>query len=288
MKFTILINQHAIDQKGLTDSTDLIDWAIMDYIQKWLTSPKAQRMGRKVWINYKHIIKEMPLLGLKAKSSISNRITKLTELGLLSTEKDDSCRLFADLTELAHEIISFHGGSQDCTGVPENERGVHSEERGVPNQERGVPENEHSTNQHTTNQQIQEKESKPKKNRFVKPTAEQVRRYLKESNNDNLIDADAFIDYYQAKDWMIGSNRMKDWRAAVRTWIRRENKSNDKSGNESTVKSEIFHRLQQSQYDQYEWQNPKAEQAWKRIMKTCNLWQASEYQINQILKEVTI
>jgi len=26
------------------------------------------------------------------------------------------------------------------------------------------------------------------------------------------------MDHYTAKGWMIGSNKMKDWKAAVRTW----------------------------------------------------------------------
>ena len=35
------------------------------------------------------------------------------------------------------------------------------------------------------------------------------------------VDAQRFIDFYEAKGWMIGKNKMKDWRAAVRTWMRR-------------------------------------------------------------------
>lgn len=72
----------------------------------------------------------------------------------------------------------------------------------------------------------------------------------------------------------------------IERFISYNNTSNNKPTDTSGIKSEIFSRLQQSQYDKYEWKNPRAEQAWKRIMKTCNLWQASEYQINQILKEV--
>ena len=30
-----------------------------------------------------------------------------------------------------------------------------------------------------------------------------------------------FYDYYASKGWMIGNQRMKDWRAAVRTWEKR-------------------------------------------------------------------
>ena len=52
--------------------------------------------------------------------------------------------------------------------------------------------------------------------KFVKPTVEQVEAYCKERNNN--ISATSFINFYESKGWMIGSNHMKDWKAAVRTW----------------------------------------------------------------------
>lgn len=54
--------------------------------------------------------------------------------------------------------------------------------------------------------------------RFKKPTIEEIEAYCKERNNN--INANAFFDYYESKDWMIGKNRMKDWKAAIRTWER--------------------------------------------------------------------
>lgn len=54
--------------------------------------------------------------------------------------------------------------------------------------------------------------------RFKKPTIEEIEDYCKERNNN--INASAFFDYYESKDWMIGKNRMKDWKAAIRTWER--------------------------------------------------------------------
>ena len=34
----------------------------------------------------------------------------------------------------------------------------------------------------------------------------------------NNIDAEAFIAYYESKGWMVGSGKMKNWKAAVTTW----------------------------------------------------------------------
>lgn len=55
----------------------------------------------------------------------------------------------------------------------------------------------------------------PRKN-FVKPTVEEVRNYCIERKNN--VNPEKFIDFYEAKDWYIGKNKMKDWKAAVRTW----------------------------------------------------------------------
>ena len=59
-----------------------------------------------------------------------------------------------------------------------------------------------------------------KKALFKKPTLDSVKSYCIERNNN--IDAEAFLDFYESKDWKIGKNKMKDWKAAVRTWERRE------------------------------------------------------------------
>ena len=61
-----------------------------------------------------------------------------------------------------------------------------------------------------------------KKAFFKKPTFDEVNNYCLERNNN--IDAEAFIDFYKSKNFMIGKNKMKDWKAAVRTWEKRESK----------------------------------------------------------------
>ena len=55
---------------------------------------------------------------------------------------------------------------------------------------------------------------------FKKPKLEEVLEYCLERNNN--IDAESFINFYESKDWKIGKNKMKDWKAAVRTWEKRK------------------------------------------------------------------
>lgn len=57
---------------------------------------------------------------------------------------------------------------------------------------------------------------------FTKPTIEEIEQYCKERNNG--INANAFYDFYESKDWYVGKNKMKDWKACIRTWEQR-NKS---------------------------------------------------------------
>ena len=52
--------------------------------------------------------------------------------------------------------------------------------------------------------------------RFVPPTVQDVEAYIREKGYG--VDAVRFVDFYESKGWMVGKNRMKDWRAAVRTW----------------------------------------------------------------------
>lgn len=72
-----------------------------------------------------------------------------------------------------------------------------------------------------------------KAKRFYPPTLDEVKQYCEERNNN--IDPMAFIDFYSSKGWMIGKNRMKDWKAAVRTW---ERKRKEQSQSESSVYDE--------------------------------------------------
>lgn len=63
-----------------------------------------------------------------------------------------------------------------------------------------------------------EKEIKEKSptSRFSPPTLEEVKAYCDERNN--LVNPENFVNFYESKGWMVGKNKMKDWKAAVRTW----------------------------------------------------------------------
>ena len=55
---------------------------------------------------------------------------------------------------------------------------------------------------------------------FKKPTLEEVAAYCLERNNK--VNAENFIDFYESKGWMVGKNKMQNWKACVRTWEKKE------------------------------------------------------------------
>ncbi|WP_337803124.1 hypothetical protein [Megasphaera sp.] len=111
------------------------------------------------------------------------------------------------------------------SGVENSPRG------GVENSPRGGVENYPESNKSFYNKSsLDNKGDKPpalpqvskKSKRFVKPTLDDVQAYCQERQNH--VDPESFIDFYESKGWYVGKNKMKDWKAAVRTWERR-NKS---------------------------------------------------------------
>lgn len=65
-----------------------------------------------------------------------------------------------------------------------------------------------------------EREDKKASSRFIPPTLEEVSAFIAENNY--RVNAEKFIDYYNANGWMVGKTKMKDWKAAVRNWHRNE------------------------------------------------------------------
>ena len=63
--------------------------------------------------------------------------------------------------------------------------------------------------------------------RFKPPTIQEVKAYCIERGN--TVDPERFVDFYASKGWMVGKNKMKDWKAAVRTWEQKD-KPKDRFG----------------------------------------------------------
>jgi hypothetical protein len=130
------------------------------------------------------------------KGSISGYIKELIKYGYIETEytyKPDS-------KEIEYRYIKILKG-------------------GISNKDKGVYQEIEQNNTTNNNNNISYNNNKK---RFKKPTFIEVDLYCADRKNN--VDANAFIDFYESKNWMIGKNKMKDWKACVRTWERRDGK----------------------------------------------------------------
>ena len=84
-----------------------------------------------------------------------------------------------------------------------------------------------NVNDNVINNKEKSIKEKPKRDRFVPPTESQLLEYCIEANLN--IDTSAFIDFYSSKGWKVGSQSMKDWKAAARNWARRDRDKKPKS-----------------------------------------------------------
>jgi len=75
----------------------------------------------------------------------------------------------------------------------------------------------------------EETEKRREDNKFTPPTIEEVRSHIKEKGWD--IDAEKWYYFYDAKGWMVGSNKMKQWKSCVATWQNSNKSSNPKDPN---------------------------------------------------------
>ena len=86
---------------------------------------------------------------------------------------------------------------------------------------------------------LEKKYEKPKKETTIPPSVDEVESYCDERNNG--INPQAFIDFYQTRGWKVGKEKMKDWKAAIRTWEnnKKEREATAKPSHYSTVKKDF-------------------------------------------------
>lgn len=92
-------------------------------------------------------------------------------------------------------------------------------------------------------------EAKERATRFKAPELSEVIEYFVERGQVNAVDSsERFIDHYQSNGWKVGKNSMKDWKAAVRTWVKRgSNNADHKPGTNAGAggKQGVVSRIEQ-------------------------------------------
>jgi len=119
---------------------------------------------------------------------------------------EDDSKLLAELYQDASNLLDRVEESRE-----EESR---EEERGRPVSDRSVTSQRPDIVSPPAPAPAQEKEGKKKQSVFKPPTLAEVEEYIKEK--PLRVVAEKFIDFYESKGWMVGKNKMKDWKAACR------------------------------------------------------------------------
>lgn len=131
--------------------------------------------------------------------TISRWIKKLKDFGYIESELEFK----TDTKSIEKRIIKVNGIPIDKkvnTYIPNNQEGIDEK----------VKEN---------NTSINNKKENIKRKIFEKPNLEEIKKYCEEQKFK--IDWQYFYDYYESNGWLIGKNKMKDWKATLRNWNRR-------------------------------------------------------------------
>lgn len=220
--------QHHFDV-DLATRYGIAEAILLNHLEYWIEHNRANQKnffeGRYWTFNSNKALREIfPYLSEK---KIRNALNHLQEEGLIITGNFNKLAydrtLWYALTEKGKSILpkwqmevyeTANGNSRNGEPIP-------------PNDPPNVPCNNNG-----------------KRTRFIPPSVDEVRAYCQERKNG--IDPEAFVDYYTANGWVQGKGKpIKDWKATVRTWERRDNQKKPDDGPEQTVDAgEIRRRIE--------------------------------------------
>ena len=101
-------------------------------------------------------------------------------------------------------------------------------------------------------EEIKEENEKETKN-FIPPKIDEVKIYCSENNYN--VDAERFIDFYESKGWLIGKNKMKCWKSAVRNWNRSNNIEPAIKPKPKVLTTNMFNSFPQRNYSEEQLKN---------------------------------
>lgn len=136
---------------------------------------------------------------------VSEAVAKLTEMGYIRWQAFDGRQ---------RELRSNYSYLHDCLEENTGQTGENCEAETQKLQESNT---ENNTDRNTE----KKREDKPSRRIvFDPPSLEEVKEYCEERGSG--IDPQRFFDFYASNGWMVGKNKMQDWKASVRTWESRE------------------------------------------------------------------
>jgi hypothetical protein len=168
---------------------------------EWYSDNNCFRLFLHLLLKANHKEKRFKGIELKVGSIVTSRDLLARETGLSSQQ------IRTALTKLisTNEITSVTSSQGTIIQI-------------VSYEKYQVPTNEITNEQPTSNQQSTTNNNVKNEKKFIIPTFNDVLEYCMQNNLE--VDPNRFINFYESKGWMVGKNKMKDWKAAVRTWVK--------------------------------------------------------------------
>jgi uncharacterized protein YdaU (DUF1376 family) len=116
------------------------------------------------------------------------------------------------------EIAAYKGKSAKASEAA-RKRWENADANALPTQSERNAKHKPLTNNHKPLTTIKDKTSQ----RFTPPTLSEVIDYCNQRGSS--VDPQRFIDHYSANGWMRGKNKIKDWKACIRTWEQNDKQS---------------------------------------------------------------
>lgn len=160
-------------------------------------------------------------LSLKARGMLCTMLSlpdnwEFSENGLQAILKDGQASIRSAIKELEHNGFLFRTRERDESGRMGKSVWIISDYPRLENPSLDSSNLGNRPQLNTKESNTKELNTKRDSRRFAPPSIEEVRAYCIERQNN--VNPQRFIDHYESNGWMVGRNKMKDWRAAVRTW----------------------------------------------------------------------
>jgi uncharacterized protein YdaU (DUF1376 family) len=121
-------------------------------------------------------------------------------------------------TRVDSEILAYKGKSAKASQSA-RKRWDNVDANALPTLSEGNANHKPITNNHKPLTIVKDKGGQ----RFTPPTLSEVIDYC--NQRANSIDPQRFVDHYSANGWMRGKNKIKDWKACIRTWEQNDKES---------------------------------------------------------------
>lgn len=229
MRYTI---EGFSQEKAVSLGLSAEDLVILRWFVDYWPSQKMIKMvheGKEyALVNYKGFIEQMPIIGCN-KRTIARKFQRLVESAVLEnvTIRQGGSYSVYRFGNNYESLVdrSATGDTNERTVDEKYATGLYK------NEQLGMYESGHtntnsfnSTNQLNTHSFNTDRGQAQNRTKFTPPNVSDVRAYCLERGNN--VDPERFVDYYTSNGWMVGKNHMKDWKASVRTWEKKDGKSN--------------------------------------------------------------